>query len=503
MKIISISGRKGSGKSELSKLLVDRGFKKVSFADTLKFLVCTVYKWDLSKIGELEYKESILPFPVKWDEEMARELEVAGGLPKGSLWVECREFKTRREALQYVGTEVLRRYDTNFHVNSLVSRLHPDENYVMDDTRFPNELQALKDIGAICLFVIRPNNFEYSNHASEISVTRKDFDHVLLNDKSKEALIKSGEWFFSTVLSKNPPKITKSQLISYLNGYESTESAARALGCSRDKLVWWARKHLVRLEDRNYQCNEDAFSIATPEASYWAGYLSADGCLKNSGVSKTSLVLDLGSIDLDVIENFRVFLGSDKPIYTRKNGPGSYPSTRPFYYFIAHSSYLLDDLKLWNLHPNKGVYNELPAIAIHNEECMKAWYIGLIDGDGSIFRRGGDDLLIISFLGSLEVLSYLKDWANLPGKILQEKEVEGLFNFRVTGTRAFDFANWLNPSRIGLKRKWDKLIQLSSTSSSVSPASQSLKVANPRIGQPHNHQIGSHANSQTHQWRGE
>ena len=49
----------------------------------------------------------------------------------------------------------------------------------------------------------------------------------------------------------------------------------------------------------------------------------------------------------------------------------------------------------------------------------------------------------------------------------------------------------------------DKLIQLSSTSSSVSPASQSLKVANPRIGQPHNHQIGSHANSQTHQWRGE
>ena len=456
--IISISGRKGSGKSVLAELLLQQGFEKVSFADTLKELVCSIYDWDIQQIGKLEYKEEALMDPVSWGPKEATLLEKMIKAPIGSIPAKDYIFFTRREALQYIGTEILRGYDTQFHVKALIKRLKKDRNYVLDDTRFPNELAALKNRGAICLFVIRPNNFDFSNHPSEVSLSRHDFEHIILNDKSLEAFKKSGSWFFNTILSPYPPKISRQQLKEMLLMGASTKEAADQLNCSRDKLVWWARKHLIRLEDRRYNYNDDAFSNPTIEAGYWAGYLSADGCLKKSGRSQTSYVVDLCSIDFEVVQGFKNFLKSDKPIYSKPPGCG-YPSTNMSYNFIINSSYIIDDLKLWNLRPRKGVNNELPTIALQNEECLKAWYVGLIDGDGSIYRPRLGNRLMIKLLGSLPVLQYLSTWSGIKhSKIAQEKEVRGLYTMAFCGKNATKLAYWLNPNLdFGLRRKWSKV----------------------------------------------
>lgn len=459
MTVISISGRKGSGKSTLANILIKKGFKRVSFADRLKFLVATLYSWDLDRMGELNYKEEMLSLPVLWNISSARTLESMIEAPEGCLFWEERLLCSRREALQYIGTEILRKYDVDFHVKSLIASIIPLENYVLDDTRFPNELKALRDINATCIFVIRPAYFDFSNHASEVMLTRHDFELILLNDMSLPTLIKSGEWFFNTTLASTPPKISRSELIALIGGRRSAEVAFEQ-GCSRDKIVWWARKHLVRLEDRNYVCDDEAFSQPTCEAAYWAGLLSADGCIKCSGSSRTSMMVELSSIDYSLVHGFQKFLKTNKPIFTQppeKRGITSYPSTKTSYTLGVHSSLIVDDIKLWNLRPRKGVNNELPYIALSNEDCMKSWYVGLIDGDGSIFitKQGR---LIISLLGSLPVLQYLSEWSNLPhSSITQEKKVEGLYHMRFAGKNAKALAEKLNFMEMGLPRKWNKI----------------------------------------------
>lgn len=454
--IVSISGRKGSGKSEIAKLLVEKGFEKISFADYLKELVCSLYNWNLFRMGELLYKEEILTIPVFWNKTKANELEAILNIKKNALFVNDKTFLTRRQAIQYIGTEVLRRLDINFHVDNLIKRIQPDKKYVLDDVRFPNELEAMKRIGALCLFIFRPGNFEYSNHSSEISLLRSDFEHVLINDKSKTALIKCANNFFKTMLSTKPLKINKQQIQSILNTKDSTKEIANKLECSSDKLVWWAKKYLVKIDNKTYTLNDNAFFAPSEQASYWAGYFSADGCIKTSSGSKTTYLIELSSIDLVTIERFKKFLNSDKPIYFRK-GSG-YSNKTKIYYFVACSPYIIEDLKLWCLRPKKGVNNELPTIILNNEIYMKAWYIGLIDGDGTIFRKGKTGALSISLLGSMEVLAYLKNWCSIKsGTIRQEKNIAGLYKLTYSGKYAEQFAQWVNPGKIGLERKWARV----------------------------------------------
>ena len=453
MAIVSISGRKGSGKSEISKLLINRGFIKISFADTLKQLVCTLYSWDLSKMGDLSYKE--IETVSEWTPSIARKAEQLLSLPGNVLDSEERIFSSRREALQQIGTDILRKYDENFHVTSLLNKLQPDINYVLDDTRYPNELEALQRRNAICLFVIRPSDFAFSNHTSEISLTRHNFTHVLLNDKSLSALHNSANWFFNTILfGTSKPKYSASDVINMLSVADRTHEVAYRLNCSRDKLVWWARKYLLRIEDRDYRINDDAFSYPTQEAGYWAGYLSADGCIKKSGLSKTSYVIDLSSIDKCVIESFKAFLHTDKPIYSNTSISG-YSSNNISYYLVVSGSLLIEDIKLWNLRERKGVYTEIPEIARNYPDVLKAWFVGLLDGDGSIYISNKG--LTIKFLASKSVLEFLSTWCSIRhGAIHQEKQVEGLYGISFHGKYAKQFKAWLNPNGFGLQRKWNR-----------------------------------------------
>ena len=105
--IISLSGRKGSGKSTLANLLTNHGYKKVSFADKLKELTAELYGWELTSLYDATAKEEILPHPVQWDETKAQKLAKLINATK-PLNSQSREFKSRREALQFIGTEVLR-----------------------------------------------------------------------------------------------------------------------------------------------------------------------------------------------------------------------------------------------------------------------------------------------------------------------------------------------------------------------------------------------------------
>lgn len=189
-KVIGISGLIGSGKDTVADYLVNyHGFRRESFAGTLKDAVSAVFGWDRTMLEgrtrqSREWREQV-------DEWWARRLSMPDLTPR---WV-----------LQYWGTDVLRNH---FHdeiwVASLENKLlKSQDNIVISDVRFPNEVAAIRGVGGKLICIERGPKPEWYNdavdglnmrhfwpsvHPSEYSWVRTRFDLVINNDGTVDDL---------------------------------------------------------------------------------------------------------------------------------------------------------------------------------------------------------------------------------------------------------------------------------------------------------------------------
>jgi shikimate kinase len=139
--LIGLVGLKGSGKDTFAKTLIEEyGFIKDSFAAPLKDSVASIFGWDRDLVEGASSESRA------WREE------------KDEYWSEVLNTKvTPRGILQIIGTEVFR---DNLHediwVKSFIKRnQNSKNNIIMTDVRFPNEMQAIKDLGGIIIYVRR------------------------------------------------------------------------------------------------------------------------------------------------------------------------------------------------------------------------------------------------------------------------------------------------------------------------------------------------------------
>jgi len=130
--IIGICGLIGSGKGTVADILVDQGFKKVSFADKLKDGVSTIFGWDRAMLeGDTDESRT-------WREQ-----------PDDFWSAETKMEVTPRLVLQLFGTDCMRNgFDDGVWVSLLKKTiLENPGNYVVPDVRFENEIAMLRDIG--------------------------------------------------------------------------------------------------------------------------------------------------------------------------------------------------------------------------------------------------------------------------------------------------------------------------------------------------------------------
>jgi len=194
--IISFSGRKESGKTELARVCAEEGYEIRSFATTLKNLVRELVGFNL--IAELnEYKDK--PIGKCIDTRELDILEEYTGIDREYIkntTGRITELSTGRDWLQVIGTDCIRSADPDWHVRMTLQTLEEGRKYVFDDTRFPNELKALKEMGAECWFIIRNKTDNISNHASETSLSYKDFDYnVIFNNLPLDELKKQWKYY--------------------------------------------------------------------------------------------------------------------------------------------------------------------------------------------------------------------------------------------------------------------------------------------------------------------
>lgn len=119
--IIAFVGRAGSGKDFQANLLVERGFKKVSFADSLREIV-------RSCLGIKKER-----FIQKYDDYKNTYLF---------------ENQTLRNMLEDVGT-TLRSYNDKFFIEAVINTIYDDklinENICISDLRYINEYMTLSE----------------------------------------------------------------------------------------------------------------------------------------------------------------------------------------------------------------------------------------------------------------------------------------------------------------------------------------------------------------------
>lgn len=458
--VITISGRKQSGKTELANICVKHGFIKLAIADSLKNLVCILLgvnreHLNINKESPLKFKASEEHCEIL-SEHLPIELEDIRNLFLN------REFVSIRELLQYLGTDIIRLWCPNWHIDKLLSLLDKEHNYVIDDVRFPNEKQALDSIGAESFFIIRPGWYEYSNHSSEIALNWTNFENVLINDRKLSLFVKKWERLITAYLYPhfNRKKVkgftSKLDLRRFLQIQfklgKSTQEIATELICSRDKIVWWADKLFLNVNRETYLYNERAFLEPTAESAYLAGLLCADGCIKFSS-NKLQSRVSFTSTDLELIKRFCAYCGNKPYQIIHRKAPH-----KDAYEIDICSPYIIENLKRWNILPCKSMNEKIPDILRGKIDMLKYWIVGLIDGDGTIYTVTKTNYLVLQILASDSICQYLH--SIIPcyhtGPHLHKKHLS-LYELRFHGKYAVLFSEWLDYS--GLIRKWDKINQ--------------------------------------------
>jgi hypothetical protein len=155
--IIGVCGFIGSGKDTIADYLTNfHGFRRESFANSLKDAVAQVFGWDRTMLEgrttqAREWREQVDPW---W----AERLDMPNLTPR---WI-----------LQYWGTEVCRKgFHDDIWIAALEHKLiNSKDNIVISDCRFPNEIKSIKNAGGMVIRVVRGDEPEWYDAA--ISVNR-------------------------------------------------------------------------------------------------------------------------------------------------------------------------------------------------------------------------------------------------------------------------------------------------------------------------------------------
>jgi hypothetical protein len=139
--IIGICGFIGSGKDTVADYLVNlHHFRRESFANSLKDAVAQVFGWDRTMLeGRTKQSREWREQPDKWwSARLGREV-------------------TPRLMLQLWGTEVCRRgFHDDIWIASLENKLrNSQDDIVITDCRFPNEIKSIKAAGGKIVRVVR------------------------------------------------------------------------------------------------------------------------------------------------------------------------------------------------------------------------------------------------------------------------------------------------------------------------------------------------------------
>lgn len=182
IRLLGVGGYAGSGKDTVAAHLVSKyGWTRDAFADRLRKGLLALDPiidarislggnfWGLVRLSEIINE-------MGWDKAK-------------------REYPEIRKLQQRYGDEAGRQIhgkdcwvDALFYDHRDTEWLRYPKPLVIPDVRYPNEIEAIRNRGGLLLWVDRPGVGPVNSHASDNSVSFKDFDYTVVNDTTIEAM---------------------------------------------------------------------------------------------------------------------------------------------------------------------------------------------------------------------------------------------------------------------------------------------------------------------------
>jgi hypothetical protein len=170
------------------------------------------------------------------------------------------------------------------------------------------------------------------------------------------------------------------------------------------------RVHVLGLKkgvQRKHTFNNDFFSVPNPICSYWAGFIAADGTIRDK---QKHVVISLTEKDKDSLVAFAENCEYSGTIKTRvsncKTPSKSYSGYRSVVIEVCGASKWIQDLQFnYNVTPRKTLYLQ-PPVRLDRLNSL-AFICGLIDGDGTIYV-GKDGRLQFSVVGTEDMLVWVQ-----------------------------------------------------------------------------------------------
>ena len=195
--IIGISGYSGSGKDLVGTIIQEISLNKwhiKKWAGKLKTIASILTGIPVENFEDQEFKKTLLG--PEWG--TVKDIPL-NGVPVFAD-IQFNSLMTVRDFLQKLGTEAIR---DSLHENTWVNATMVDytpvqvqwadgplggykdgpmPNWIITDTRFPNEAEAIKKAGGIVVRINRPGVQPINPHPSETSLDDWNFDAVINND---------------------------------------------------------------------------------------------------------------------------------------------------------------------------------------------------------------------------------------------------------------------------------------------------------------------------------
>jgi len=177
--IIGFVGFIGSGKDTAADYLVNfHGFRRDSFANTLKDAVAAVFGWDrvLLEGRTKEAREWREQRDEWWSNRLGKDI-------------------TPRHILQYWGTEVCRNgFHDDIWIASLENKMRKTgDNIVISDVRFPNEIKSIKAAGGQVVRVVRGEDPEWYQDAWNMNQGPKHMSWSISKSRMEQRKIHASE----------------------------------------------------------------------------------------------------------------------------------------------------------------------------------------------------------------------------------------------------------------------------------------------------------------------
>jgi len=184
--LIGVGGLAGAGKDTYAELMQDlypeKKFFVIGMSDILRDSIEAVNPW-------IEYAEDEF---IRFNDIIEDHTE-HGNYSYADAYTLAKTIPDVRDFLQKLGTEVGRRLiSKNVWVDATRTRIRAlrevGYSVILTGVRFPNELEMVTSEGGRSVFIINENVLKVNTHASETSISQDDFDTIIYNNASIDAL---------------------------------------------------------------------------------------------------------------------------------------------------------------------------------------------------------------------------------------------------------------------------------------------------------------------------